>query len=262
MERTLRMTSTPKWAHKYEIKPDLWIYKPTQETIDLGTKIKDEVNNKWSIPFYYFHLQQGGHIAALRYHQENKFFAHLDIERFFNTINRSRLTRSLKLLFDYRKARDYTLASTVKHPSKSPIEYILPYGFVQSPILASLCLRCSTLGKKIDEILIVGMVRISVFMDDIVMSSNDETVLMQAKEKVKQAANKAGFKLNQYKEQCPSANITVFNINLTSTHLAIEKTRYKELKNNYQHSVNPMVSRGIATYVSTVNMRQCKALDL
>lgn len=256
------MISQPRWLHNYELKPDLWIYKPTEETIQLGTEIKDAVTNKWSTPFYYFHLQQGGHIAALKYHQEDKFFVHLDIEKFFNTINRSRLTRSLKLLFDYRTARDYTLASAVKHPSKSPIEYILPYGFVQSPILASLCLRYSTLGNKIDETSRAGTLRISVYMDDIVISGNDEAVLEQSKEEVKQAASKAGFKLNPDKEQGPSTKITVFNVDLTSTHLAIEKTRYRELKDDYQHAENPMVSHGIATYVSTVNMKQCKALDL
>lgn len=255
------MISLPRWFHKYELKPDLWIYVPTEETIKIGTKIKNAVNDNWSIPFYYFHLQQGGHVAALKYHKNDTYFVHLDIEKFFNTINRSRLTRSLKLHFDYRTARDYTLTSAVKHPSKTPATYILPYGFVQSPILASLCLRNSTLGNKIDEVSRSISQRISIYMDDIIISGNDKSSLTETKNSIKAAAVRSGFKFNQSKEQGPATRITVFNVNLASTHLAIEKQRYNELKANYLEAENPNVSHGIATYVSTVNKKQLAALD-
>jgi hypothetical protein len=255
------MDSQPRWIHKYEFKPDRWIFIPTEETIKVGTEIKNAVTTKWPTPSYYFHLRQGGHVAALRHHQADKYFACLDIEKFFNSINRSRLTRSLKQLFDYKTARDYTLLSAVRHPKITPKRYVLPYGFVQSPVLASLCLRYSTLGNKIDQISRAGAQRISIYMDDIIISGNVESDLQHSMDEIKQAAVKSKFQLNSKKEQGPSTKITVFNVDMTSAYLAIEKRRYLELRCNYQSTTNQNVRHGIGTYVSTINKKQCTVLD-
>ncbi len=142
----------PIWSHKYELKSGLWIFQPTESCVERGKEIKKAIERKWTPPCYFFHLLPGGHVAALYAHQPNQFFVHLDISKFFNSINRSRVTRSLKHFFNYSTSRAYTLDSTVKHPNKSTLTYMLPYGFVQSPILASLALRysfiCSMSPKK------------------------------------------------------------------------------------------------------------------
>lgn len=254
------MHSSPRWIQKYELKPDLWIFNPTKESIAQGKEIKDAVQERWTLPSNYFHLLPGGHLAALNVHKADKFFVHLDIAKFFNSINRSRVTRSLKELFDYETSRKYTLISTVKHPAKSPAVYMLPYGFVQSPILASLCLRYSTLGRKIDNLSRATSIQVSVYMDDIIISGNDSDHLGKIAEEVKESADRSGFTLNTAKEEGPSATITVFNIKLTNASLEIKPTRYEEFKDRYNSTKNPRIKRGIETYITSVNTSQLAGL--
>jgi hypothetical protein len=255
------MISYPRWRHKYKLKSDVWIFEPTEETIRIGNEIKNAVQEKWSIPYNYYHLNLGGHVAALNLHKSDTTFVHLDISKFFNTINKSRITRSLKTLFDYPTSRKYALLSTVKLPDKSPTIFILPYGFVQSPILASLCLRQSTLGIKIENLSKSSRVRISVYMDDIVISGNDSSFLQTVVSEMKSAADRSGFFLNPEKEEGPAPEITAFNIKLTNSDTVITCERYEELWRNYNGTSNKHVKRGIATYVSTVNSSQLSGLD-
>ena len=253
------MHSYPRWHHKYELKPGVWVFEPTEKTVLIGNEIKGAVQNKWIIPYNYYHLNLGGHVAALNLHKSDTVFVHLDIKKFFNTINKSRITRSLKSLFDYPTSRKYALLSTVKHPDKSPVTFILPYGFVQSPILASLCLRQSALGIKIDNLSKSSLVRISVYMDDIIISGKDENLLSVLVSELKQSAGKSGFIL--HKEEGPARTITAFNINLSNNNTAITYDRYKKLWYDYHGSKNNNVKRGIATYISTVNVKQLVGLD-
>ncbi len=255
------MFSYPRWRHKYQLKPGVWIFEPTEESIRIGKEIKNAVQEKWTIPQNYYHLRQGGHIAALKLHKSDTCFAHLDISKFFNTINRSRLTRSLKLFFDYSTSRNYSLLSTVKLPDQLPIMYILPYGFVQSPILASLCLRQSALGRKIENLSNSEFVRTSVYMDDIIISGADNERLEAVVTEIKTAANKSAFTLNTKKEEGPASAITAFNIIVTTNKTSIIPKRYNELRNNYNLTKNRHVKHGIATYVSTVNSKQLVKLD-
>ncbi|WP_257292862.1 hypothetical protein [Endozoicomonas sp. ONNA1] len=99
----------------------------------------------------------------MRSHTSGQFFVHLDIRQFFSSINRSRITRSLKPRIGYERAREIAIASTVPAPNTDGSAYILPYGFVQSPILASICLRYSKLGTVLHE-LSKAKKRRSVFM--------------------------------------------------------------------------------------------------
>jgi len=226
----------------------------------LWKEIKAAIENKWSPPCYYFHLLPGGHVAALYSHKPNRYFAHLDISKFFNSINRSRVTHSLKELFVYKTAREYTLASTVKHPAKSPLKYMLPYGFVQSPILASLSLRFSALGRKLDNLSRAASIQVSVYMDDIIVSGNDNDDLENIVGEVKVSAERAGFMLNKTKEEGPSPKITAFNIELTTGILEIESARFRKFQKNYQSTSNPMVKKGIETYITSVNTDQLAGL--
>lgn len=250
----------PIWSHKYELKPGLWIFKPTESCETRGKEIKRALEEKWTPPCYFFHLLPGGHVAALYTHQPNQFFVHLDISKFFNSINRSRVTRSLKHFFNYRTSRAYTLDSTVRHPNKSTPTYMLPYGFVQSPILASLSLRYSTLGIKLDKLSKAPHIQLSVYMDDIIISGNSLSNLKNIIDEVKESADRSGFKLNDAKEEGPAPTITAFNINLSTSKLNIEASRFREFQQHYRSTSNPRVQKGIKTYITSVNTDQLKNL--
>lgn len=155
------------------------------------------------------HLLSGGHVEALRAHAGNSWFIHLDIKDFFGSINRSRITRALKNLFGYEQARSIANASTVIHPSRG--DYILPFGFVQSPLIASVCLYKSALGRCLRDLQKTG-VTVSIYVDDLILSTADLQVVQQALVAVKRAAERAEFRLNPAKEEGPAEKVTAFNI--------------------------------------------------
>jgi hypothetical protein len=128
-----------KWSTRFELKPGKWIFVPTPEMIAVGKEIKSAIEKRWSPPSYFYHLRRGGHVAALRAHLGNAAFLRLDIQDFFGSIGRSRVARCLKSRFGYETAREWAHVSTVRDPSGAAGS-IIPFGFVQSPIVASLCL--------------------------------------------------------------------------------------------------------------------------
>jgi hypothetical protein len=134
----------PEWSKRFELKPGRWVYVPTAETRKLGREIKLAIERRWTPPPYYFHLRRGGHVQALSSHVGNYIFARLDIQNFFGSINRTRVTRCLTSKFGYKQAREWANASTVV--DRDTKRSFVPFGFVQSPIVASLCLSESALG--------------------------------------------------------------------------------------------------------------------
>jgi hypothetical protein len=164
----------PKWSSRFEIKPGVWVFVPAEETVKVGQEIKKNLEIRWKPPRYYYHLLPGGHVEALRANAENSWFVHLDIKDFFGSINRSRITRSLKSLFGYKQAREIANISTVIHPNRG--DFVLPFGFVQSPLIASICLHKSALGNRLQGLQKEG-VTVSVYVDDLILSANDHHAL-------------------------------------------------------------------------------------
>src|SRR5258708_9321833 len=123
-----------KWANKYQSTPGRWVFDPTPEYRLIGEEIRKATRKVWRPPSYYFHLRKGGHVKALQRHMRNTYFVRLDIEDFFGSINRTRLTRCLKAFFGFPDARRMADESTVRHPTERG-RWVLPYGFIQSPML-------------------------------------------------------------------------------------------------------------------------------
>lgn len=244
-----------KWLHKYERAPGKWVFVPTEESKAEGQSIKDAIQKKWQPPSFYFHFRSGGHVAALRSHASSLFFLRLDIKDFFGSISRSRVTRCLKGLFDYADARGMANASTVKHPTIEG-RVILPYGFVQSPVLASLALFNSALGSCLERLSTKKTVTVSVYMDDIIVSSTNEASLTQAKMELETAAAKARFDFHPEKTEGPGWKITAFNIELVHGELTIAPDRLQEFIDRFSASKNAFEKNGISGYVNSVNPQQ------
>lgn len=248
----------PLWDTKFELKPDTWVFVPTLDTAKAGKEIKRAVERVWKPPTNYFHLKAGGHVKALQAHLPNVVFAHLDIQNFFGSINKSRVTRCLKEFFGYEEARRMANISTVMHPTTK--QWILPFGFVQSPILASLCLRKSSLGICIDKLTKKYGVEASVYVDDIILSCNDENALRKAMAELKLAAERANFDLNAKKEEGPSPTITAFNVQLSHLSLQVEPDRFAEFVASFNGTENECVRNGIRGYLNSINPRQVALL--
>jgi hypothetical protein len=248
----------PKWASRFEIKPGAWVFVPTEETIKVGREIKKDLEVRWKPPSNYFHLIAGGHVRALRAHAGNSWFVHLDIKDFFGSINRSRITRSLKKLFGYKRAREIANASTVTHPSRG--DFILPFGFVQSPLIASICLYKSALGNRLRGMQNEGLT-VSVYVDDLILSANDLQVANAGLAAVKHAAERSGFRLNPDKEEGPAVKITAFNIDLSVKQLAIEQERLAAFIEAFQTAESSHQKRGILGYVASVCSAQANEIQ-
>lgn len=245
---------TPLWASKFEIKPGTWVFVPTTDAIKSGREIKYKISKRWSAPKNYYHLREGGHVNAIRVHLENSFFCRVDIQNFFGSINRSRITRCLKDLFSYNEAREITNLSTVVHPVDK--SYVLPFGFVQSPILASLCLSKSALGNCIQSLNKKYGVTASVYVDDLIFSSEDESALEKAFTEICRCALRSNFTFNNDKVQKPTSQITAFNIDLAHASMEIESVRLSKFIEDFNNSTSEYQRRGIESYIHSVNPTQ------
>lgn len=250
-----------KWIHRYERKPGRWVFEPTDEARTIGIEVKTRVSACWQAPSYYFHLRAGGHVAALRQHRDSSFFLKIDITDFFGSVSRSRLSRVLKEYFSHHEARRIATESTVRSP-ENPDRVMLPYGFVQSPLLASLALHKSRFGALLDTLSMEQDLVVTVYMDDIVISGNDLPRLEQVLQEVKITADKSRFQLNQEKEQGPASAISVFNIDLIAgIDMAVTAERLAEFTKTLATSRNEHQAAGIDSYVRSVNVDQAATLS-
>ena len=254
------MPFVEKWIHKFQIKSGTWVFVPSEESVNYGYYVKEMVETYWSPPRNYFHLMDGGHVKALRSHINNSFFARLDIEDFFGCINKSRVTRCLKDYLPYETARKIAVASTVLHPVNQTTKYTLPFGFVQSPIIASMCLHKSRLGKVLHEVHNSTDHLVSVYMDDIIISGNDRDHMLGYLQDIKDAAVRSRFFLNHTKEEGPSEKITAFNIELSNRQLEITQNRMELFESAYLQAAGNDQREGIIGYISSVNKGQAEKL--
>lgn len=253
--------TAPRWIVKFEVKPGSWVYVPTKQVAGYGRQVHDELLKRYSCPNYYFHLQSGGHLAALHHHINDHFFAHLDIKNFFGSISRTRITRSLKDILSYQIARDVAKKSTVPVSNEQSYGHCLPYGFVQSPLLASICLHRSYLGKIIERLHHSGYVRISLYMDDLIISGMNEAITKTAFELLKKSAPRSHFELNITKEAKPQPLIECFNIYLSHRLLEITHRRLIEFSERHNANDNRFVRDGIIAYIKSVNPTQLSAFN-
>jgi len=249
-----------KWLHRFERKPGRWVFEPSPEARAEGIEVKALVESRWKAPAYYFHLRRGGHVAALLRHQRSTSFVKVDIADFFGSVSRSRVSRVLKEFFPHPDARRMATVSTVQHPDDDGRQ-ILPYGFIQSPLLASLALHKSALGKYLDELHREPRFVVTVYVDDIIISGGDDVELGIALSELKTKAQRSRFVFSDEKEQGPAASISAFNIELaTGSPLSILPPKLAEFRDAFRASPSELQRAGIQSYVRSVNHAQADSL--
>ena len=160
--------------------------------------------------------------------------------------------------FPYKAAKNRAEWSCV--PSRSDIgKYFLPYGFVQSQFIAALCMDKSALGNYMRQN-IPPEVEITVYVDDILLSSNDEEKLNQAYEGLSDAIRESNFTVNDIKSHPPEPVTTAFNIVLEENKTAIAKKRFEAFCEDVL-SGHDKKTEAIINYVSKVNSKQRKHLE-
>lgn len=189
-----------------------YIFVPNEEC-DRRGKTLLRFGAEIDLPSYFFHYRSGGHVAALHEHRPNRFFFRIDLKNFFYSISRNRISHMLRQL-GFHSAREYAAWSTVRNPYNEGPKYVLPIGFKQSPLLASLALWHSAIASSIEEAADRGIV-VSVYFDDLIGSSNDENELRITYQGILEACVQANLMANEAKLIEPAEAIIAFNCHLT-----------------------------------------------
>ena len=108
--------------------------------------------------------------------------------------------------------------------------YVLPYGFVQSPILATLVLMESGVGALLRQLDAEGVVTVSVYMDDITLSSDDLGSLEAAFEALSQSLTGANFEVSLDKVRAPAPVMDVFNCDLQQGKTNVQAERIERFE--------------------------------
>ena len=198
------------FRHKYSSRGK-FIFVPTPECNRRAERLLRFAEGI-ELPSYFFHYRRGGHVEALHQHLANRYFFRVDLKNFFYSISRNRVNRILRQS-GFRSAREWSEWSTVRNPYNDGPKYVLPIGFKQSPLLASLALWRSAVASSIEEAGDRG-VFVSVYFDDLIGSSNDESGLRTTYEGILAACAQSNLVANEAKLIEPANAIVAFNCHL------------------------------------------------
>lgn len=200
----------PNYSYTYRRrgKP---VFAPSAIGRRIGAEVKSAVEAAYDFDPIYFHLRKGGHVAAMHHHRGHRHFARIDIARFFYSVSRRRVQSALDRV-GVGNAAFYAKWSTVANPYRDP-RFSLPYGFVQSPVLASLVIATSALGNHLR--VLPPEVTVGVYVDDVSLSSDDLHALQAAYDATLDALAGDGFAVNADKLRPPAESIDIFNCDLT-----------------------------------------------
>lgn len=244
------------YLHKFKTDRGLVIFVPSTKGRKQGGEIVKAVLKRWTPPDYFFHFRSGGHVAASLIQLSNTSFARLDIKSFFDTITRSKVHRALRRIgISQRDALAIAMCSTVRKPAMRG--FSLPFGYVQSPILASVVLDSSALGAALRAA--EAKISLAVYVDDILMSAATDEELTQQVEALDAAARLAGFELHQLKRQLGST-VEAFNLNLANNAARVTDERMAEWI-QAERSSNNLRECAIVRYVRGINPAQADILE-
>ena len=245
------------WTHRYILKgTKKWIFQPSEDSRKSGLLIKEEIEGIWTPPSFYYHLAQGGHLKAIKAHLKNSYFTRFDIQNFFGSINQSRIIRTLKKPLGYPRAKEISSISTVVDPNSTSRKLILPFGFIQSSLIASMCLDQSNLGLYLRQLAKKRSITVSVYVDDIIISTSSKDDLEAISSKFEEIANQSNWALSKTKQQKSVNCVSAFNISLSHQSLQIEKERIDDFKSTFLLTQNERIKKGILNYINSVNPSQ------
>ena len=203
------------------LKNGRYIFAPSDKGRLLGKNLKLEIENNYIFPPLYYHLINGGHVGALHAHRANRYFCKIDVQNFFYSISRNRIMRALDKI-GIAEADEKTRWSCVANPLAVSPKFVLPYGFIQSPILATLII-----DRSIGEYLrfLSTHYTVAIYVDDISVSGNNLSHLNSVYAELREKTTDANFTLNADKCREPCEHIEIFNCELSQGRTAVTERR-------------------------------------
>lgn len=237
-----------------------WAFEQEPDLIDSAENWMRLIRGRWTPPNYFFHLRSGGHVAAVQSHLESNSFAKIDLRRFFEQVTKNRVIKRLSRLgFPPEDAIDFAVASTIRKEKNGRDVFVLPYGFVQSAMLASLDTDCSALGRQLAQTVESGLT-VSVYVDDIVISGKNEAVVQAALDDTRNAAAQSHFEVNDEKSTGVQAVMTAFNIEFGHGFMRITTPRMHEFQQAIMTSYDDDAKIAVLAYIKSVNLDQAVEL--
>jgi hypothetical protein len=132
---------------------------------------------------------------------------------------------------------------------KARAGFSLPFGFVQSPLLASVALDCSALGAAFRA---AGAVKCSVYVDDILLSADTEALLQAFQENLADAAKLANFELHKAQS---GPTVEAFNLKITRGYMEVTAARMEEFS-LVERTLTGQREEAIVQYVEGINLHQ------
>lgn len=245
------------YEYRFELKPRKYVYIPTPESRRRGRKIVRDLLDRWVPEGYFYHFgKRGGHIAALRPHVDKKFKASVDLSNFFTSVSRTKVHRSLlQCRYANRHALDIATESCVEASGRK----FLPYGFVQSMALATLAVEKSNVGKEISRLRSRGIV-ITMYVDDIILSSDDCDELTSAYQRIRTAISASNLELAEHKSSEPSDQVEAFNCLIGHGKLEVIESRMQAFATQLEEA-DDHGRAAILKYVGVLNDDQMKQLE-
>lgn len=225
------------------------IFVQSKQGKKIGEWILGFINRKVSFPEDFYHYRKGGHVAALHKHISHKYFFRIDISNFFYSIPRNRVAKALHEQ-GVKKARTYAKWSCVKNPLKNNPTYCLPIGFIQSSALASLVLLRSPIMETLRSSASFASFA-SVYLDDIIASSNDLDKLSRFYSNLLNSLDRSGFVANRSKLISPAPHINAFNCELKHGFVCVSEFRIRESMQNSESNQSAFLK--YCDYVSSRN---------
>lgn len=242
---------------------DKWAFEQVPELAKSAENQMRKIKHLWKPPAHFYHLKSGGHVAAVQSHLTNKYFAKIDLSRFYERVSRNRIIKRLcSLGYALDDATNFAVLSTVwrgKYKADGLKQFVLPYGFVQSALLASLDLSKSRLGSEIQDRIFAG-VNVSVYVDDIVISGAKVNIVEEAYIAINKAAAIAGFPVNTEKSSQAQEHVQAFNIDFKHGHMEVCRKRFEEFQEDILMDSDTDKRIALVGYVRSVNKEQARAL--
>jgi len=246
------------YRSKIKLPNGKYAYTQTDVFKDRGCNIKREILKRWTPPKYFYHYKNGGHLSATRAHLNGELFTKIDIKAFYPSITKNKIIRSLKKT---KISRTNTFEFAAESVVSAEGKLVLPYGFVQSPIISSLVLHKSCVGRIFDNC--PNSLKMTVYVDDIIISSTKANIdtLKNYGEQLCIAVNQANFKINKEKSIFEVPKIEAFNINISHNDMDITKEKMSDFYKRVKADPASNEALGITNYVKQVNQQQGKFLD-
>ncbi len=238
-------TCFQNYNYRYKLKGKP-VFAPSDSGRKVGKDIKKQVEDVYNFDGFFYHLMKGGHVSALHVHRQCNYFCKLDIKNFFYSISRNRISACLGLIGIAHRSQ-YARWSVVKNPFDNELNYVLPYGFIQSPILATLVMAESPLGTTLRQL--PENVTATVYVDDILLSSNDLDILTDCYTAVRTAITDSNFQINERKSVPPINQISAFNCDMQQGITNVNQDRIDEF---YSSAPSPYSIIGFQKYLESV----------